>query len=212
MKKAEQTKSVYILLTDTGTLFSRTIKLFTAAPYNHVSISLDQRLDELYSFGRKHPKNPLYAGFVKEDVYNGIYRYFQNTRCILFELCVTDQQLDQIKQMIRSFEAQQEIYMYNLVGLFGVMVNYPIELKNAYFCSQFVAEVLKRSGIQLWDKPSALVTPNDFLQHPSFKFIYEGRLYEYSRLQSELISFYEPLPLRRKFSLFPYKKIRRFFI
>ncbi|MDU5946686.1 MAG: hypothetical protein E6Z15_06375, partial [Paenibacillus macerans] len=43
-------RSVYILLTNTGTLFTRVIKGYTGAPYNHASISFDRELSELYSF------------------------------------------------------------------------------------------------------------------------------------------------------------------
>ena len=51
-------RSIYILLTNTGTLFTRVIQTYTRAPYNHASISFDRELTELYSFGRKHPSNP----------------------------------------------------------------------------------------------------------------------------------------------------------
>ena len=37
-------KKIYILLTDTGTLFTRLIKIFTKKPYNHASISFDAEL------------------------------------------------------------------------------------------------------------------------------------------------------------------------
>ena len=61
-------KAIYILLTDTGTWFSRAIKLYTGAPYNHASIALDEELNELYSFGRKVYTNPFSAGFVQEHI------------------------------------------------------------------------------------------------------------------------------------------------
>ncbi|USK36883.1 hypothetical protein LIS77_13090 [Cytobacillus firmus] len=59
-------QKIYILLTDTGTLFTRLIKLYTKKPYNHASISIDPELKEVYSFGRKTAKNPFIGGFVKE--------------------------------------------------------------------------------------------------------------------------------------------------
>ncbi|WP_262421835.1 hypothetical protein [Bacillus aquiflavi] len=208
----ERKKTIYILLTDTGTLFTKTIKKYTEAPYNHVSISFDIGLNDMYSFGRKHPRNPLYAGFVKEDEYRGTYRYFPKTKCILFKLEVTARQLVKIKRIIRSFQDNQVFYKYNLVGLFGVVVNFPIELKNAFFCSQFVAEVLKRSGIKLWDKSSALVTPNDFLEHSAFTVLYEGKLYEYPLLLTTELLYYKPRSFRRTFIYDPYKKIKKFFI
>lgn len=197
MKKDEKTKYLYILLTDTGTLFSKVIKLYTSATYPHVSLSLDKHLHELYSFGRKHPRNPLNGGFVKEDVYQGIYRYFPNTRCILFKLPVTNKQYEQTKRIVRAFQKRQEVYRYNLLGLFGVMIDYPIGLKNAYFCSHFVAHVLKKSQIELWNKPSSLVTPNDFFHHASLEVVYEGKLYDYPFLQTNECLLYQqssPLP------------------
>ena len=68
-------KYIYILLTDTGTWFSKLVKFYTKAPYNHASISLDDNLEELYSFGRKVYFNPLSAGFVKEALNQGVYYY-----------------------------------------------------------------------------------------------------------------------------------------
>ena len=52
-------KKIYIILTQSGTLFSKTIRFFTGKPYNHASIGLNESLDEFYSFGRKVPTNPL---------------------------------------------------------------------------------------------------------------------------------------------------------
>lgn len=61
-------KTIYVLLTDTGTLFTKIIRCFTNAPYNHVSIVLDEELNEIYSFGRKNLRNPFFGGFIREDV------------------------------------------------------------------------------------------------------------------------------------------------
>ena len=52
-------KKVYILLTHTGTILSKAIKLYTSHEYTHVSIALDEKLDRLYSFGRINPYNPF---------------------------------------------------------------------------------------------------------------------------------------------------------
>lgn len=206
----KQTKSIYILLTQTGSLFTKTIQRYTEAPYNHVSIAFDISLREVYSFGRKHPRNPLYGGFVKEDVYYGTYRYFPKTTCMLFRLDVSSEELNRVKQVISSFENNKQLYRYNLIGLFGVVVNYPVEIKNAYFCSQFVAEVLKKSGIDLWNKPSALITPNDFLDQQALQIIYEGNLYDFPLLLPA--DLYQPRSFRKTYIYSPYKKIKQFII
>ena len=46
---------VYVVVSQTGTILSLMLKFFTKAKYNHASISLDNKLDEMYSFGRKYP-------------------------------------------------------------------------------------------------------------------------------------------------------------
>ncbi|QDS33184.1 hypothetical protein [Brevibacillus brevis] len=178
-------KNVYILLTHTGSLLTNLIKQYTGAPYNHVSIAMDSRLDELYSFGRKQPHNPLTGGFIKENVYKGTYRQFPHTKCVLLRLAMTQRQWDKVNRVIGYIQKKANDYRYNFIGLFGVMMNVPIAPKNSYFCSQFVTEVLKRSGLPLWNRPSALITPDDFLQHASVQRIYEGRLYDYPLLRKE---------------------------
>ncbi|AHV97055.1 hypothetical protein [Paenibacillus sabinae] len=180
--------SIYVLLTDTGTLFTTLIKSITAAPYNHASLALDEELSEVFSFGRKEPKKPWAGGFVKEDVYEGTFRQYPGTRCVLLRLRISRQERDAALRTILSFQKKRQVYRYNLIGLLGVLMNFDMETKNAYFCSQFVSEALRRSGLSLWDRPSALVTPNDFLHHPAFETVYEGLLYDYPLLKRERLS------------------------
>ena len=52
MKKSEE-RVVYIVLTHTGTIPSRLIRIFTRYEYTHVSISLDRNLEHLYSLQGK---------------------------------------------------------------------------------------------------------------------------------------------------------------
>lgn len=176
---------VYVLLTDTGTLFTRLIKLFTSAPYNHASLALDEGLRETYSFGRKHHDNPWMGGFVREDIHAGLYSEFPSTRCVVLRVEVTDMQRAALKKAIADYERNKEEYRYNLLGLFGVMVNINYEPKNAFFCSQFVTETLRKAGVWLWDRPSGLVTPHCFLLHPELEVIYEGKLCDYPGLENQ---------------------------
>lgn len=61
-------KQVYILLTNTGSLLTKLIKIYTKKPYNHASIAFDRNLSEVYSFGRKAARNPFIGGFVKDRI------------------------------------------------------------------------------------------------------------------------------------------------
>lgn len=178
-------RNVYILLTDTGTLFTKLIKSFTGAPYNHASLALDLDLHRAYSFGRKSLSNPLAAGFVEEDIYGGIFRRHPDTRCVLLRLSATEEQYKHAGTVLEGFGRAGERCKYNLIGLLGIALNIRIEPRDRYFCSQFVAEALERSGFGLFEKPPALVAPHDFLLHPGLDKIFEGPLYEYPFLDRE---------------------------
>jgi len=180
-------KNVYIMLSFTGTAPSKIIKLYSKEKYSHVSIALDAELRELYSFARKKVNNPFIGGFVKEDIDDGIYKKFNNTRCCIYSIQVTDEQYEAIKSIIQEFEIKKDKLHYNMIGLLGVMFNVPIERRNHYFCSQFVSEVLLRSGVLDFQIPSALVQPTHFRNLENKNEIFTGLLrdYKYQVIYSE---------------------------
>lgn len=170
---------IYILLTHSGSLLAKCINFYTKEPYTHVSIAFDEELKELYSFGRLRPNNPIIGGFVKEDIKNGTYARFPETRCALYSLDISERQYKRLLRELEKFKRNQQKYRYNLLGLLGVAINYPIERKYNYFCSQFVSSLLKNSGIKLIDKPTALTAPKDFRECRQLNLIYEGKLRNY---------------------------------
>lgn len=172
-------RNIYILLTDTGTWFSRMIKLYTKAPYNHASISLDEKLEEFYSFGRKVYYNPLSAGFVKEGVDHGVFFYKKNTKCMIFKMTVSEMQYDQLTENIAEVNVLKDQYRYNLLGVMAIAVNKRIIRKNAFTCSQFVASMLVASGIHQFEKYIELITPEDITKISQLELVYEGKLRDY---------------------------------
>ncbi|WP_040950591.1 hypothetical protein [Gorillibacterium massiliense] len=174
---ADQDHSIYVLLTDTGTWFTKVIGLYTKANWNHASIAFDAELRDVYSFGRKHPANPLSGGFVKENLHTGIL--FQSASCAIYRCPVSQSQYNRIRECIRMFEQNRDIYKYNLLGLIGLMLNIAYERKNAFFCTQFVAMVMGNSGIPLSEKPYPFVTPVDILNSRVLQPVYQGSLQTY---------------------------------
>ncbi|PAV30445.1 hypothetical protein CIL05_04890 [Virgibacillus profundi] len=109
-------KKVYVLLTDTGTLFTKTIKLYTKKPYNHASIAFDENLSQVYSFGRKGPGNPFIGGFVSENINEGL---FKNATCAIYCWTVNKTEFNKMTNYMKRIEALKENYRYNLIGLFA---------------------------------------------------------------------------------------------
>lgn len=88
-----------------------------------------------------------------------------------------------MRRVLNVFIKNQRKFLYNLFGVLGVSLNEPVEFSNSYFCSQFVAEILQRSGIKLWDKLPALITPDDFRKSDKLQLVYEGKLTEYPAIK-----------------------------
>lgn len=174
-----ETKLIYILFSDTGTLFSKTIRLYTRMPLNHTSIAFDPDLRELYSFGRKQPDNPFNGGFVKEFVRGSIIRNGQRTMCALYCCEVSLPVYERIRLRIQQMEQNCEQYRYNLLGLFGVLLNVSIEPEKSFFCSQFVAALFRDNGLPLSNKPLGLTKPIDLEHSALLRPLYRGDLREY---------------------------------
>lgn len=201
-------KKVYILLTNTCSLLSKMIKLYTKKPYNHASIAFDSHLTEVYSFGRKTARNPFIGGFVEEDVKAGL---FKHADCVIFSFTVTEVQMQKMNHYLQGIEAQKKHYRYNFIGLFGVMFNKPIKRKKAFFCSQFVASVLKECDNIHFVKPLPLLAPYDLQNVSTFQLVYEGKLKDYlNENKAEKVRFplsFFPLPSNSVINLPPCIKL-----
>ncbi|WP_042221307.1 hypothetical protein [Oceanobacillus manasiensis] len=173
-----QEKTIYLLFTDTGTYLAKAINFCTRQSLNHVSISLDGELNEVYSFGRKRPKNPFIGGFVKEDITS---EFLKNSHCAVYSCNISAQECEQIRENIKEIEAKKDDYRYNFIGLFGVLLRIKINRKNALFCSQFVANVLQGLQTIQVEKPSYFIKPGDLRTLEGMQLIYQGKLEHYPR-------------------------------
>lgn len=172
---------VYIVVSQTGTLLSRIMKLITKAEYNHASISLAPDLDTMYSFGRLHPYNPFWGGFVTESPRWGTFKRFSKTRIVVLDLAVTEEQYQQIQSRIRAISANRRHYHYNYLGLYLAAFRIPYHHKRCYYCSEFVNHLLARCEIRGAKNTRSIVQPMHFLSLPEAKPLYTGQLIDYSR-------------------------------
>lgn len=69
-----------------------------------------------------------------------------------------------------------ELYRFNSVGLLLCALHIRWNRRRHYFCSQFVSEVLQKSGSLDLPRHSTLMRPNDYAAMPQLKCLYSGRL------------------------------------
>ena len=172
-------KHVYIVVSQTGTLLSRFLKLVTRAEYNHASISLVPDLDIMYSFGRKNPYNPFLAGFVKESARFGTFKRFSKTRILVLDIAVSEEQYQAIERRIQTMLALKKHYHYNYLGLWLAGLRICYRKKRCFYCSEFVKDLLEKQNIKGAGQLSSIVQPIHFLKLPTARKIYTGRLADF---------------------------------
>jgi len=175
----QKNRTIYIVLTQTKTYPARAIKLYTKEPFAHASIAFDENLEEMYSFARRGKYNPFNAGFIREYIDRGVFGRFKSTRCSIYRLYITERQYQNLRKEIDIFVRNKNSYSYNYLGLIAAAFNIPVRSKSRYFCSQFVAYVLEKSGINIFSKSYALVKPRDIRTNPYLIPVYEGMLSQY---------------------------------
>ena len=170
---------VYIVISQTGTLLSRFLKLVTKAEYNHASISLVPDLGIMYSFGRKNPYNPFRAGFVTESARFGTFKRFSKTRIVVLDITVSEEQYLAISRRIRTMISLKQHYRYNYLGLWLAGLRICYRKKRCFYCSEFVKDLLEKQDIHGVSQLDAIVQPIHFLSLPTARQIYAGLLTDY---------------------------------
>ena len=159
-------RNVYIILTYTGTILSRVIRLYTHNEYAHVSIALDEDLKQMYSFGRINPYIAFIGGFVHESPKWGTFKRFKDTKALIYKLEVTDEQYDIISRKIQKMGEEKSIYSFNVIGLFA---------------AGFIKYLLDNAKIE--NNLPYPVKPQDFnnylKEEIKAELIYNGKLREY---------------------------------
>lgn len=167
--------NIYIIQMHTKTIPARIIKLMTKYRYSHIAISFDKNCNTTYSFGRKKYNSIIDAGFVEEHKNGKFFKKFKDTNCRIFELSVTKEQYDKLKEKIIYMKDHQEMFKYDFVGILLRCFKLPIYFKNKYVCSYFVAKMLEETNIYKFDKKIYFIEPKDFEKITNINEIYSGK-------------------------------------
>lgn len=172
-------KDIYIIQSYSGTMPAKLIKLFTKYKYSHISLSLDDKLTNMYSFGRKKPNNPFNGRFIIENIDGKFYEKFSNTHCRIYKIKITKQQYYKLIKYLNQYQKNPDKYKYDIAGLILKLFKINLKRNNHYVCTHFVGEVISHCNIYHFNKPVYSLKPQDFERIPLKEQVYVGKIKEY---------------------------------
>lgn len=176
-------ENVYVILSATPTMMGKIIRLFTKSSYNHSSISLTENWSEMYSFARYRVFNPLVGGFVKEFPQRLSLGKKRNVYIKVYQIPVSQKQFDDIKMFIYNIRDDEEQNIYNSMAVIGILLSCNFNNYKSYTCSDFVAQCLLKGSIDLGQKVSKNIIPDD-MQRILDKYTYFiGSITDYTPIQ-----------------------------
>lgn len=161
-------KKIFILLTRFPDNGAKVIEALTGCYYSHTSIGLSEDMNTFYSF--------VVKGFIIEDINRYVKPDKDPMPCQLYEIEVSDQVYNTVKRIINFYIRYKHKMSYAKMGLVMTLMRIPFKKKYEYFCSEFVAEVLKRANVLKIKKPTHLCLPKDLIKPAEVKLIFEGNL------------------------------------
>ena len=171
-------RTIYVVLTKSGTYLSKFIHIITRANYTHASMSFEDELQPLYSFSRFQAFPPLPAGLNNESLDNGVYKKYSHIPCAVYKIDVDEKTYQKAKGEVEEMLKNADYYRFNILGLALCGCRIPLTRKRYYFCSQFVSHILETANvIELPHRPS-LMRPSDYTKIEDLECVFEGKLNE----------------------------------
>ncbi len=132
---------LYIIFSSTDTAIGKNIRKITKNKYNHLSVSLGETPEKLYSFSRYYYTAPFYSGFVNES----LNRY----KNALFKICrvpLNDAQFRLLSDELDSIKNDSAEYIYNVISALVYPGHKRIYKQKAYTCIEFAVHLLSLIG------------------------------------------------------------------
>lgn len=155
-KEGKKLYPIHIVLVKGDAVISKVITTFTDGEFSHAAISLDNKLEKLYSFNFANKFN-IGGGFSLES----IKEYPKNNRLAVYTIFVTEQAYKKISENIQYLLDNIKKTGYSVVNLILFpFKNIKINMSDNMICSQFVDSILKMANVNVVDDDSSKVSPN----------------------------------------------------
>ena len=184
--RAKDLYPVFIVMSFTDTLFGYAERLIKNVTYSHAGLAVDSNLKEIFtfSFGKE------YNGFTTESLDDYIRASKKSTISVI-AIFVNEDTRNKIYSTLNELNRNKKKTRYGFGNLFNILMNrakeYPYPENLSLVCSQFVDTILKLVEIDITNKKSNLVIPQDFQisNNPKVYKIYEGLATQYNEKKVE---------------------------
>lgn len=133
--------AVYLMLSRTTTGMGSVIRSFTGSKYNHVSLTLDPKLERFVSFARYVREVPLAGGFVTEDAQRLLCEEGP-LQVRIFRLELGEEREQALEQLSALADDPDSGLIYDSLGALLTTWKLRIRIPGAYTCLGFASAVL----------------------------------------------------------------------
>ena len=166
-------KNIYIVFSATPYRIGSMIRQVTREEYNHVSVSLDKEMTQMFSFARRAYHTPLHGGFVKEHLSRYSIGRMTSKICVC-EIPVTDQQFQDLSTMLNKMHMQQERYLYNHLSVLAAPFRKKFSVRDSYTCVEFCVNILQTLSLPV--STNHFYTIYDLLNILKPYIVYTGKM------------------------------------
>ena len=174
VKNNDILKPIYIVLVSGTALFSKITKKVTNGPFSHAAISIDDTFRNMYSFNMDPKYNGPFGGLSIETLND----YNKDSRLGIYAIFVKKDDLKKVEKKLNEYLKQKDKTTYSMLNIAAIPTGIVIQKDLSMICSEFVDYILKMVNIDIVDKASPLVNPNDFyrayMKNKKIYKIYEG--------------------------------------
>ncbi|MBQ9765523.1 MAG: hypothetical protein IJW18_04955 [Lachnospiraceae bacterium] len=191
----ENKKYVYVVLSQTPTKFGRLIRNRTNTKYNHASISFDENMEQLYSFGRAQHSVPVKAGLVKEFRERFSLNQIDYVACKVYKIPVSKEDYYHGLEIVNDIMSDPDGYLYNLFSVLTYPMFHGFSTYKTFTCVEFTAHMLKCMNVK-WksNRPDCKYMPEQLGEELEEWYHYEGNLLDVLEPSPEESEFYFEKP------------------
>lgn len=144
--------NIYVVLIKAHTGLGNIARKISKYEYTHISVCLNDELNDFITFSRKKHFAPFDSGFMHETLDCYAFGNHKNVKLKVFCVPVPDRNMSRILQFIKKVENDSE-YIFNIYSMVTMPVFHGFKIYKAHNCMSFVGKILKLSGAVRMKKP-----------------------------------------------------------